>query len=104
MRSPASLTARFVDTVSEPGRYGDGRGGHGLILNVHRMRDGRLSRSWIQRIRIAGRVTPPGARGLSGGDARAGSQGRAREPAHGGRGEGTRARAACPPSRTRSTG
>ena len=57
MKAPSTLTARFVDTVSEPGRYGDGRGGHGLILNVHRMIDGRISRSWIQRIRIGGRVT-----------------------------------------------
>ena len=57
MKAPAPLTARFVETVSEPGRYGDGRGGHGLTLNVHRMLDGRISRSWIQRIRIAGRVT-----------------------------------------------
>ncbi len=53
----ARMSARFVETVSKPGRYGDGRGGHGLILNVHRTIHGDLSRSWIQRIRIAGRVT-----------------------------------------------
>ena len=57
MKAPTPLTARFVETVTEPGRYGDGRGGHGLTLNVHRMLDGRISRSWIQRIRIGGRVT-----------------------------------------------
>ena len=51
------LTARFVNTVSDPGRYGDGRGGHGLILNVHRTLDGRVSKSWIQRVRIGARVT-----------------------------------------------
>ena len=52
------LTARFVETVTEPGRYGDGgRGSHGLILNVHRQATGRISRSWIQRIRINGRHT-----------------------------------------------
>ncbi|MCY4469452.1 MAG: site-specific integrase [Thiotrichales bacterium] len=57
MKAPTPLTARFVDTVNEPGRYGDGRGGHGLILNVHRMLDHRISRSWIQRLKISGRVT-----------------------------------------------
>ena len=57
MKAPTPLTARFVETVSEPGRYGDGRGGHGLTLNVHRMLDGRISRSWIQRIRVSGKVT-----------------------------------------------
>ena len=57
MKAPTPLTARFVETVIEPGRYGDGRGGYGLTLNVHRMLDGRISRSWIQRIKISGRVT-----------------------------------------------
>ena len=57
MKAPTPLTARFVETVSEPGRYGDGRGGHGMTLNVHRMLDGRVSKSWIQRIRISGRFT-----------------------------------------------
>ena len=57
MKAPAPLTARFVETVIEPGRYGDGRGGHGLILNVHRMGDGRISRSWIQRVMIADKPT-----------------------------------------------
>ena len=57
MKAPAPLTARFVETVSEAGRYGDGRGGYGLTLNVHVMVDGRISRSWIQRIAIGGKVT-----------------------------------------------
>ena len=57
MKAPTPLTARFVETVSEPGRYGDGRGGHGLTLNVHRTLDGRISRSWIQRVRLSGKVT-----------------------------------------------
>ena len=57
MKVPAPLTARFVETANEPGRYGDGRGGHGLALNVHRMADGRISRSWIQRLRVSGKVT-----------------------------------------------
>lgn len=57
MKASTPLTARFVETVNKPGRYGDGRGGFGLILNVHRATNGRITKSWIQRIRIAGKVT-----------------------------------------------
>ena len=57
MKQPKSLNARFVDTVNRPGRYGDGHGGHGLSLNVKPMSNGRMSKSWVQRVRIAGRVT-----------------------------------------------
>ena len=58
MKRPATLTARFVETVNVPGRYGDGRGGHGLSLLVKPMLStGRLSKSWSQRIRIAGKET-----------------------------------------------
>ena len=57
MKTPAPLTARFVETVTEPGRYGDGRGGYGLTLNVHRTANGRISRSWLQRLRLGGKVT-----------------------------------------------
>ena len=53
---PATLSAAFVRTVTEPGRYGDGRGGHGLSLLVKPMQNGRTSRSWSQRIIIGGRV------------------------------------------------
>ena len=53
---PATLSAAFVRTVTEPGRYGDGRGGHGLSLLVKRMQNGRTSRSWSQRIIIGGKV------------------------------------------------
>ena len=42
------LTARFVQTVSEPGRYGDG---NGLYLRV--MPSG--SRQWVQRLSIHGK-------------------------------------------------
>ncbi len=52
------LTATFVARVKTPGRYGDGgRGGLGLYLRVHRMKSGRISKSWGQRIRIGGRPT-----------------------------------------------
>ena len=54
MKRPATLSARFVETVRHPGRYGDGRGGHGLSLLVKRMINGRFSKSWSQRIRIDG--------------------------------------------------
>ena len=46
--------------VKDPGRYGDGRGGHGLYLRVHRMANGRLSKSWGQRLRICGKATNVG--------------------------------------------
>ena len=57
MKIPKILSSRFVETVREPGRYGDGRGGHGLTLNVHRAENGRITRSWIQRIKINGKYT-----------------------------------------------
>ena len=57
MKAPATLNARFVETVTTPGRYGDGRGGYGLCLNVRRMTNGRASKSWVQRIRPNGRPT-----------------------------------------------
>ncbi len=44
------LTARFVDTVSEPGKYHDG-GGAGLFLRVWPSG----SRQWVQRITIRGK-------------------------------------------------
>ena len=54
---PRMLTAAFVKTVRASGRYGDGRGSHGVSLLVKRMANGRLSKSWAQRIRINGKVT-----------------------------------------------
>lgn len=49
MRRPAkALSARFVQTVTEPGKYFDG---HGLILRV----DQRGSKAWLQRIVIKGK-------------------------------------------------
>ena len=52
------LTAAFVARVKTPGRYGDGgHGGLGLYLRVHRMKSGRVSKSWGQRIRVGGKPT-----------------------------------------------
>ena len=52
-----ALSAAFVRTVNEPGRYGDGRGAHGLALLVRERAGGGLMKSWIQRIRVNGRAT-----------------------------------------------
>ena len=52
------LTAAFVARMKTPGRYGDGGlGGLGLYLRVHRMKSGRVSKSWGQRIRVGGKPT-----------------------------------------------
>ena len=45
MDRPRQLSAAFAKTVKEPGRYGDGRGGHGLSLLVKESTTGRLSKS-----------------------------------------------------------
>ena len=50
------LTAAFVRRAPA-GRHGDGRDGHGLILLVRKLANGRISRVWIQRVRIGGRPT-----------------------------------------------
>ena len=52
---PKQLSATFVKTVTTPGRYGDGRGGHGLSLLVKSTTTGRVSRTWAQRLRIDGK-------------------------------------------------
>lgn len=57
VKRPKTLSAAFVRTVNQPGRYGDGRGSHGLSLLVTRRTNGRLSKRWTQRVRIDGRET-----------------------------------------------
>ncbi|MDE2752603.1 MAG: tyrosine-type recombinase/integrase [Gemmatimonadota bacterium] len=59
-KRPARLSATFVRQVKVVGVYGDGQGGHGLALRVHRTKSGRLSKSWTQRLRVGGRVTSAG--------------------------------------------
>ena len=54
MQRLRTLSAAFVKTVKDPGRYGDGRGGHGLSLLVKPSSTGRLAKSWSQRLRING--------------------------------------------------
>ena len=53
MVRPKRLSAAFVRTVNVPGRYGDGRGGHGLSLLVKPKSIGGFSRSWSQRLLVA---------------------------------------------------
>ena len=55
MERPYRLSARFVATVEQPGRYGDGRGSGGLSLLVKHTTRGHLAKSWAQRINIDGR-------------------------------------------------
>ncbi|MDE0234340.1 MAG: tyrosine-type recombinase/integrase [bacterium] len=57
MKRPTTLNATFVKAVRQPGRYGDGHGGHGLTILVKQRKNGRLSKTWAQRIRIHGRET-----------------------------------------------
>ena len=59
-KRPRTLTAAFVRTVGRPGVYGDGRGGRGLSLRVHRTATGRITKTWRQRVRIEGRLTSIG--------------------------------------------
>ena len=54
MGRPKRLSAAFVRTVKQSGRYGDGRGGFGLSLLVKPASSGRWSESWSQRFRIDG--------------------------------------------------
>ena len=51
------LTAAFVNNVRKSGRYGDGHGGHGLTLDVKIARNGRVAKSWIQRVRMNDKPT-----------------------------------------------
>ena len=55
MKRPRQLSASFVAGVKVPGRYGDGRGGHGLSLLVKESSTDRFAKSWAQRLRIVGK-------------------------------------------------
>ena len=60
VKRPKRLSATFVNTVNVPGRYGDGRGGHGLSLLVKPATHGGFSKSWAQRIRLDGKAANVG--------------------------------------------
>lgn len=51
---PVRLNKAFVKEIKRPGRYGDGRGGHGLSLLVKPASGGRLSKTWSVRLRLHG--------------------------------------------------
>ena len=53
-RRPSRLSASFVKTVTQPRKYGDGRGGHGLALVVKARANGGVAKSWTQRVSIRG--------------------------------------------------
>ena len=52
MNRPRTLSAAFVAKVRVAGRYGDGRGGHGVSLLVRPTANGRISKTWSQRLYI----------------------------------------------------
>ena len=51
------LSATLVKNKNTPGHYGDGRGGHGLLLEIKPRAEGGVRKTWKQRIRIRGQVT-----------------------------------------------
>ena len=52
-KKPRKLTHAFVHSVAKDGRYGDGRGGHGLSLLVKAAKiPGRWSKTWSQSLRV----------------------------------------------------
>ena len=55
LERPKRLSASFIRTVKRLGRYGDGRGGHGLSLLVKPMSAGGFSKSFSQRVRLRGK-------------------------------------------------
>ena len=62
-KRPRTLSATFVRSISRPGRYGDGRGGFGLSLLVKPTANGRVSKTWSQRVRINGKPSNIGLGG-----------------------------------------
>ena len=54
------LTTARIQGLKVPGCYGDGRGGHGLQIRVHRTVDGDLSASFRQKLTIGGKPTTVG--------------------------------------------
>ena len=57
MARSARLSAAFVRTIREPGRYSDGPHAFGLSLLVKPMADGELSRTFSQRLWIDGKAS-----------------------------------------------
>ena len=52
-RNPGDrLTHTFIKSVAKAGRYGDGYGGFGLSILVQPTKNGGLSKTWSQRLRL----------------------------------------------------
>ena len=51
-RESAQLTAAFIKSIDRPGRFGDGRGSHGLSILAYANSKGGINKSWSQRILI----------------------------------------------------
>ena len=60
MGKHSRLSATFVQGVNQPGRYGDGRGSHGLSLLVKPSTVSGWSKSWSQRLRVDSKVSQLG--------------------------------------------
>ena len=54
------LTTAKIRSLKQIGCYGDGRGGHGLQIRVHRTVDGDVSKSWRQKLTIGDKPTTVG--------------------------------------------
>ena len=57
MKRPATLSATFVSKIRTAGTFGDGRGGHGLAIRIKPTVSGRISKNWVQRLRLRGGPT-----------------------------------------------
>ena len=60
MGRPYRLTTAFIRGLEAPGCYGDGRGGSGLQVRVHKTACGDTSKSWRQKLKIGGKPTTVG--------------------------------------------
>ncbi|MDE2772368.1 MAG: tyrosine-type recombinase/integrase [Gemmatimonadota bacterium] len=59
-RRPYRLTTAYIRGLRTLGCYGDGRGGSGLQIRVHRTTGGDVSKSWRQKLKIGGKPTSVG--------------------------------------------
>ena len=53
-RDSRQLTTRFIRSIDRPGRFGDGRGSHGLSIRAKGNAAGGLNKFWQQRTSIDG--------------------------------------------------
>ena len=53
-RNSGQLTTKFIRSIDRPGRFGDGRGHHGLSIRAYTNAAGELNKIWQQRTTIDG--------------------------------------------------